>query len=161
MENQEMMEKLQKSLRINRFINLLVAALLVCVLVGGYFVVQKITPAIGMLQEVRISLKTLEQIDYQALNETLEALNMEALNEKIEQLDVVAINEALAELDIDTLNAKIDALDIEGLNAALEGLDTEEMTEAMENLNNAVDKVEDVGESLKSIGDWFQSKFNF
>ena len=161
MENREIMEKLQKSLKINRYINLLVAALLICVLVGGYLVVQKITPAIGMLQEIRSSLKTLEQIDYQALNRTLEELDMEALNEKIEQLDVVAINEAIDGLDIDTLNAQIDALDIESLNDALEGLDTEEMTEAMENLNNAVDKLEDIEASLKSIGDWFNSKFNF
>ena len=161
MENQEMMEKLQKSLKINHYINLFVAALLICVLVGGGLVVQKITPAIAMVQDVRTSLHALEQIDYQALNTMLKELDVQALNEKIDQLDVVAINEALSSLDIDTLNAQIDALDIESLNDALEGLDTEEMTEAMENLNNAVDKLEDIEASLKSIGDWFNKKFNF
>ncbi|MBQ8822553.1 MAG: hypothetical protein IJZ82_07915 [Lachnospiraceae bacterium] len=149
LENQEMMEKLQKSLKINRYINLFVAALLICLLVGGGMVVYKITPAISAVQEMQISLKTLEQIDFQELNRLLTSL------------DVEAMNKAIAGLDVDGLNEKIDSLDVESLNEALEGLDTEELTEALENLNNAVDKLEKIGESLAVVGDWFKSKFNF
>ncbi len=149
MENQEMMEKLQKSLKINRYINILVAVLLICLLVGGYFVVQKITPAISAVQEMKNSIKVLEQIDFQELNRLME------------ELDVEAMNKAIAGLDLDGLNEKIDSLDMESLNDALEGLDTEELTEALENLNNAVDKLEDIGKSLSTVGQWFQNKFNF
>ena len=156
-----------------KFLAIFLAALMICLLAGGYFVIQMITPAMELLPEVRTSLKALEQIDYQALNQTIEDLDVKALNEKIEQLDiqvlnekieqldVEAINKALDELDVDELNAKIDELDIESLNAVLEGLDTEEMTETMENLNNAVDKLEEIGETLSTIGDWFKNKFNF
>ncbi len=161
MENQEMMEKLQKTLKVNRYINIFLVALMICLLLGGYLVVQKITPAIEMVPEIQASLETLEQIDYEALNQAIEDLDVKALNEKIEQLDVAAINEALGKLDMEALNAKIDALDVESLNEALEGLDTEELTEALENLNNAVDKLERIGESLGALGEWFGGKFNF
>ena len=144
-----MMEKLQKSLKVSRFLNLIMIALMICLLVGGYLVVQKITPAIGTLQEIQTSLKVLEQIDYQALNETLGELDVQALSEAIEQLDM------------DALNAKIDALDIESLNEALEGLDTEALSEALKNLNSTVDKLEKLGESFSSLGDWFGNKVKF
>ena len=136
-ESQKMMEKLQKTLIINRFIQLILIVLLVCVLVGGYMVVRIITPAMELIPEMRSSLQNLEQIDYQALNQTINELDVAALNEKIEQLDV------------------------ENLNEALENLDTEELSEAMENLNNTVDKLEKLEESLSAIGDWFRNKFNF
>ncbi len=132
-----MMKKLQKSLMINRFCSLLVAVLMICLLVGGYILYQKITPVISAVQDIRSSLKYAEQIDYEALNQTISALDMESLNEKL------------------------DALDVESLNEALEGLDTEELTEAMENLNNAVDKLERLGESVSAIGQWFGDNVKF
>lgn len=149
MENQEMMEKLQKSLKINRILNVILITLMICLLAGGYFVVQKITPAMGILQEVRTSLQALEQLDYQALNQTLAELDVEALNEKIEALDMEILNEKLEQLDVDNLNELLD------------GLDAEEMSEALENLNNAVDKLEKVEENLGALGEWFNSKFKF
>lgn len=149
MENQEMMEKLQKSLKMNRYINLLVVALLICLLLGGVAFAVKITPAISAVQKMQESLKVLEQIDF------------EALNELAEEIDVEAMNKAIAGLDMEGLSEKMDALDVESLNDALKGLDTEELTEALENLNNSIDKLEKVGESLSAVGDWFKSKFNF
>ena len=149
MDNKEMMENLQKSLKWNQAINLILVALIICLLGGGYFVFQKVTPVIELVPEIKASLETLKQIDYEALNEAIGAL------------DVEAINKALDSLDVDGLNAKIEEMDMESLNKALEGLDTEEMTEAMENLNNAVDKLEKIGESLSALGEWFRTKFNF
>lgn len=137
MENEKMMEKLQKSLRVNRCINLILMALMICLLVGGYILYNKIIPVISAVQDIRITLKYVEQIDYEALNQTIEALDVEGLNEKLEQLDVEAMNEAL------------------------NGLDTEELTEALENLNNAVDKLEKIGKGLNVAAEWFKDKFNF
>ena len=131
MENGEMMEKLQKSLKVNRCINLILVALMIVLLLGGYLLWQKITPVISAVEGIRSSLKYVEQIDYEALNRTISALDMEELS------------------------AKLDALDVDALNDALEGLDTEELSEAMENLNNAVDKLEKIGESAGAIGEWF------
>lgn len=137
MENEKMMEKLQKSLGVNRCINLILMALMICLLVGGYILYNKITPAIIAVEDIRSSLKYVEQIDYEALNQTIEALDVEELNEKIDQLDVEALNEAL------------------------NGLDTEELTKALENLNNTVHKLEDIGQGLDTAAEWFKEKFNF
>lgn len=149
MENQEMMEKLQKSLKMNRYISLIVAALLICLLVGGGIFLNRITPAISAIQEMQVSLKVLEQVDYEALNSTIEGLDIETLNATIQSLDM------------ETLNEKIDSLDVEALNDALNDLDTRELSEALENLNNAVDKLEKVGETLGGVGQWFKEKFKF
>ena len=71
------------------------------------------------------------------------------------------LNKAIASLDMAGLNEKLDKLDVESLNDALNDLDTKELSEALENLNNAVDKLEKVGETLGSVGQWFKEKFKF
>ena len=53
----------------------------------------------------------------------------------------------MAELDVEMLNEKIAQLDIEGLNQAIAGLDTAEMSKALANINDAVEKLQEMGDS--------------
>ncbi len=61
------------------------------------------------------------------------------------------VMEQMAELDVEMLNAKIEQLDIEGLNQAIAGLDTEEMSRALANINDAVEKLQEIGEGWNNF----------
>ena len=76
------------------------------------------------------------------------------------------VMEQMAELDVDMLNEKIAQLDIEGLNQAISELDMEEVTKALTNMNDAVEKLQEIGEGFsnfsssvnQSISGWFGNK---
>lgn len=57
----------------------------------------------------------------------------------------------MAELDVDMLNEKIAQLDIEGLNQAIAGLDMEEVSKALANINDAVEKLQKIGEGFSDF----------
>lgn len=61
------------------------------------------------------------------------------------------VMEEMAQLDVAMLNEKIAQLDIDGLNQAIAGLDTEEMSEALANINDAVEKLQALGEGFQNF----------
>ena len=61
------------------------------------------------------------------------------------------VMEQMAELDVDMLNEKIVQLDIEGLNQAISELDMEEVTKALTNMNDAVEKLQEIGEGFSKF----------
>ena len=61
------------------------------------------------------------------------------------------VMEQMAELDVNMLNEKIAQLDIEGLNQAISGLDMEEASKALANINDAVEKLQEIGEGFSKF----------
>ncbi|MBR5127821.1 MAG: hypothetical protein IKU69_05280 [Roseburia sp.] len=95
----EMMKALRKELKFTRVCSLLVATLLVFVIVGGFYVVNKITPALAAIEKMQPAIAKIEQLDIEVLNEKIEQLDIEGLNKIVEDLDVEALSEVLRNIN--------------------------------------------------------------
>ena len=114
-----------------RMICLVLAVLMVLVLVGGGF----------FFRELRLTREQMEP-----LVEQISALNMDELNLTLEE-----INETLETVDWDQVAQAIESLDVDALNTAIENLDTKELSEALAKLNDAVDALGRMRDSLKQM----------
>lgn len=125
------LKRLRGELRMTRVICLVLAVLLVLVLVGGGF----------FFRELRLARAQMEP-----LVEQISALNMDELNHALEE-----VIETLETVDWDQVAQAIGSLDVDALNSAIENLDTKELSEALTKLNDAVDALGKMRDSLKQI----------
>ena len=125
------LKRLRGELRMTRVICLVLAMLLVLVLVGGGF----------FFRELRLAREQMEP-----LVEQISALNMDELN-----LALGEVNETLETVDWDQVAQAIGSLDVDALNTAIENLDTKELSEALAKLNDAVDALGKMRDSLKQM----------
>lgn len=125
------MKRFRGELRWTRVICLVLAVLLVLVLVGGGF----------FFRELRLAREQMEP-----LVEQMSALNMDELNLALEE-----VNETLETVDWDQVAQAIGSLNVDALNTAIENLDTKELSEALAKLNDAVDTLGKMRDSLKQI----------
>lgn len=95
----EMLKALRKELKFTRFCSLLVATLLVFVIVGGIYIVNKITPALDAVEKMQPAIAKIEQLDIEVLNEKMEQLDIEGLNKIVEELDAAALSEVLRNIN--------------------------------------------------------------
>ena len=95
----------------------------------------------------------IDSVDWATLSKQLSELDVAAINDAVDSLDIDAINEVINSLDIDAINEVINGLDVAAITEALEGLDTEELTQTLENLNNGIDKLKKVVDTLTALGD--------
>lgn len=116
-EQEEILNKLRKELKITRYCSIFVAVLLIVVIAGGVYMMNAITPMVAAMQKMQPAI------------------------------------EKMADLDVEMLNEKIAQLDIEGLNQAIAGLDTEEVSEALKNINEAVERLQEIGDGLSTFSD--------
>ena len=125
------LKRLRGELRMTRVICLVLAVLLVLVLVGGGF----------FFRELRLARAQMEP-----LVEQISALNMDELNHALEE-----VIKTLETVDWDQVAQAIGSLDVDALNSAIENLDTKELSEALTKLNDAVDALGKMRDSLKQI----------
>ena len=125
------MKRFRGELRRTRVICLVLAVLMVLVLAGGGF----------FFRELRLAREQMEP-----LVEQISALNMDELN-----LALKEVNETLETVDWDQVAEAIGKLDVDALNTAIENLDTKELSEALAKLNDAVDTLARMRDSLKQM----------
>lgn len=163
MNNEQMMDKLRKELLLTRVFTMITSLLLVCLLVGGFFLYNKaqeyitymegyITQAEDYIEEMRPAMEQLSQLDVQELNGTLVKMNA-----VVEEVDWQMLNDSIASVDWQKVSEQLEAFDIEALNEAIAGLDTKELTNALETMNNAVDKLRKISEAFSN----FAAKLGF
>lgn len=159
--NEELVTKLRRELLWTRIFTVISSILMLCILVGGYLVVNRV---IGYEKEIRTYAQELQsnleeltpvveqlaQLDVDALNETLNQLNI-----VVAEVDWAMLSDSIASVDWEKLSQQISALDVDAINDAIEGLDTKEFSEALGTLNDTVEKLRAIGESLSN----FTSKF--
>lgn len=130
--------QLMKELRFTRIVCMISSALTLFLLIGGIFLFGRVQELFKVCEPV---VENLSGIDVENLNSTLDSINT-----SLESVDWEQVAEALGELDV------------EALNTAIEGLDTEELTEALQNLNDAADRLRQVGEKLSALTSLFGGK---
>ena len=125
------LKRFRGELRMTRVVCLVLAVLVVLVLAGGGF----------FFRELRLTREQMEP-----LVEQISALNMDELNLALEE-----VNETLETVDWEQVAEAIGSLDVDALNTAIENLDTKELSEALTKLNDAVDVLGKIGDSLKLV----------
>ena len=98
-ENDEMLKALRKELKITRYCSLIVGLLLLFVIVGGIYVVNKMEPALTAIEQMRPAIEKMEQLDIDVLNEKMEQLDIEGLNKIVEDLDAEELSETLKNIN--------------------------------------------------------------
>lgn len=96
---EEMIKSLRKELKFTRYCTLVVAVLLVVVIIGGAFVVNKMTPAMEAISKMQPAISKIEQLDIEMLNEKIEQLDIEGLNKLVEDLDAAELSETLKNIN--------------------------------------------------------------
>lgn len=122
-----------------------------------------VTDIMTYAENMQPAIEQLSEVNIEELNHTMNQMKVafaevdfEKLAQQIDNLDVEAINAKVAALDVDSLNDKINALDIDRINQTIEELDTAELSEALTNLNDAAEKVREVSDKLKQVGEIFR-----
>lgn len=171
--SEKLIKKLQRDLLVTRIFSVISSVLMIAILVGGFYIFQTVqtyaeqvdgyvTEIVTYAENMEPAVNQLAKVDIEELNATMTQMKIafaevdfERLAQQIDELDVDAINTKVAALDVDTLNDKINALDIEGINKTIEELDTAELSEALTNLNDAAEKVKEISDKLKQVGEIF------
>jgi len=97
MENE--IKTLRKELKITRYCSILVAVLLMFVILGGIYVVNKMLPALEAVEQMQPAIAKIEQLDIEVLNEKIEQLDIEGLNQVVEDLDAKELSETLKNIN--------------------------------------------------------------
>ena len=95
----DMIKALRKELKFTRLCSLFVATLLMFVIVGGIYAINKITPALTAVERMQPAIAKIEQLDIEVLNEKIEQLDIEGLNKIVDALDVEALSEVLRNIN--------------------------------------------------------------
>lgn len=98
-ETDEMLKALRKELKFTRYCSLLVGTLLLFVIVGGVYAVNKMEPALAAIQKMQPAIEKIEQLDIEMLNEKIEQLDIEGLNKIVEDLDAAELSETLKNIN--------------------------------------------------------------
>lgn len=96
---EEVLNSLRKELKFTRYCSWVVATLLVFVIVGGVFVVNKMAPALTAIQQMQPAIEKMEQLDIEMLNQKIEQLDIEGLNQIVEDLDAKELSETLKNIN--------------------------------------------------------------
>lgn len=96
---EDMLETLRKELRYTRYCSIGVAILLVVVIIGGIYAVNKMTPALEAISQMQPAIEKIEQLDIEMLNEKIEQLDIEGLNKIVEDLDAEELSETLKNIN--------------------------------------------------------------
>ena len=134
--NDLLLGKLRKELLVTRIFSAISSILMICILVGGFWIYNKVE---GYLEQIHPLVEELSTVDYDVLNETM-----------------VKLDESLNGVDWEKMSEQLGALDVEAINEAIAGLDTEELMKALENLNAASDKLKELGDSLSPFTSFFK-----
>ena len=98
-ETEEMLKSLRKELKFTRYCSLLVGMLLLLVIVGGIYVVNKMEPALAAVEKMQPAIEKIEQLDIDVLNEKMAQLDIEGLNKIVEDLDAAELSETLKNIN--------------------------------------------------------------
>jgi len=96
---EEVLKSLRKELKFTRYCSLFVATLLIFVIVGGIYVVNKMTPALTAMQQMQPAIEKMEKLDIDMLNQKIEQLDIEGLNQIVEDLDAKELSETLKNIN--------------------------------------------------------------
>lgn len=98
-ETEEMLKSLRKELKITRYCSLIVGMLLLLVIVGGIYVVNRMEPALTAIERMEPAIEKIEQLDIEVLNEKMAQLDIEGLNKIVENLDAAELSETLKNIN--------------------------------------------------------------
>ena len=124
---EDVYESLRKELKVTRICCLIVAVLLVCVIAGGIYIANMMSPMVLAMQEIQPAIVKMEQIDVGVLNEKIAQLDIEGMNKMIQGIDTEEVMEAL-----------------ENVNEVMEKI--EELQEGFESFSDSLSN---------SFGSWF------
>ena len=96
---EEIIKSLQKELKITRYCSLMVAVLLLGVIGGGIYSVNKMAPALAAIEQMRPAIEKIEALDIEMLNQKIEQLDIEGLNKIVEDMDVEELSETLKNIN--------------------------------------------------------------
>lgn len=136
--NEQLTKKLHKELIFTRIMCMISSILTILLLVGGAYLFGQVRV---VLEEVQPVLEQVEAVDVDNVNEALMQLRISLENVDLEQV-------------VETMDQAVEALneiDIDALNSAISGLDTEELSETLANLNDAVETLQEVEDSIHSV----------
>jgi len=131
MQQDNVIKQLRRELLLTRIFCMVSSVLTLGLLIGGFLFFQEVK---GVIAEVEPVVEQLAAVDIAAVNET-----MNNVNASLESVDWEQMSETLGELDA------------EALNEAVKNLDTEELSTALENMNDAVESMQKLSDSIKSI----------
>lgn len=137
-ESEKLIRKLRRELLFTRIMCLITSVLTILLLVGGGYLLNQVRGIMGQVQPV---LDQAAAVDIENVNATLRQVKVSLENVDLEQVA------EMMEQAVETLNE----VDIEALNDAISGLDTEELSRTLANLNDAVESLKRVEESLDKI----------
>lgn len=95
----ETLEMLRRELKITRYCSLFVAVLLIGVIIGGGYMLSKVTPALQVIEQMQPAIAKMEQLDVEMFNAKIEQLDIEGLNKAIGELDAQEVSEALKNIN--------------------------------------------------------------
>ena len=136
--NEQLTKKLHKELIFTRIMCMISSILTILLLVGGAYLFGQVRV---VLEEVQPVLEQVEAVDVDNVNEALMQLRISLENVDLEQV-------------VETMDQAVEALneiDIDALNSAISGLDTEELSETLANLNDTVETLQEVEDSIHSV----------
>ncbi len=137
-ESEKLIRKLRRELLFTRIMCLITSALTILLLAGGAYLLEQ---AKGIMMQVQPVLDQAAAVDVENVNETLRQVR-----ESLEDVDLEQVA-AMMEQAVETL----DEVDVEALNDAISGLDTKELSRTMANLNDVVESLRSVEDSLNRI----------
>lgn len=135
---EQMIKKLRRELVFTRVMCLVTSVLTILLLIGGAYISKQVYVIMKQAQPV---LDQITAVDVGNVNETLRQVRISLENVDLEQ--VAASMEQAVEM--------LNEVDIESLNNAISGLDTEELSKTLANLNDAVESLQKVEDSLGSL----------
>lgn len=130
---------LLRELKFTRIICMISSVLTLCLLLGGVILYGRVRELSEICEP---AVEKISDIDMKSFNDTLNHVNA-----TLERVDWEQVADSLGKLDVDAINS------------AIEGLDTKELSETLKNLNDAVEKIKELGERLSSLPAWFNDKF--
>ncbi len=137
-EMENMMKKLRRELMFTRIMCMVTSALTILLLAGGAYLFGQVQTIAQQAQPV---MEQVAAVDVENVNETLRQVRS-----SLENVDLKEVADTLKQA-VDTLNG----VDIEALNNAIEGLDTEELSRTLANLNDAVESLHKMEDSLNML----------
>ncbi len=130
---------LLRELKFTRIICMISSVLTLCLLLGGVILYGRVRELSEICEP---AVEKISDIDMKSFNDTLNHVNA-----TLERVDWEQVADSLGKLDVDAINS------------AIEGLDTKELSETLKNLNDAVEKIKELGERLSSLPAWLNDKF--
>lgn len=137
-EIEKLIRKLRRELLFTRIMCLVTSVLTILLLVGGGYLFRQ---AEGVMVQVQPVLDQAAAVDIENVNETLWQVRT-----SLAEVDLAEVAEMM-EQAVEAL----DEVDFEALNKAISGLDTEELSRTMANLNDAVESLKKVEDSLNTL----------